>query len=161
MDSRPIRIHKPERYPPGTPARALAEYADAWHRQDLYGAMVWLQRSWVLGTPDAEARMRGYMDSRKLLGLLILGRGQIRRGVVPDPLGFITFADVPLRAWYVAGEGQARSVRMVARLVYEGADGLPREVGSPHGSWGVNPVSMLDEDRSPADVAYTMSTRVG
>lgn len=157
-----VRRHKPDRYAKGTPARALAEFGDAWYRADLYGLLPYVQRSWVLRTADCNERMQGYIDTRSLLGFLILGRGQIREATLPEPLGLITFADVPLRVWYSTGEDpHIQEARIVARLVYEGADGLPRNWQDPYGSWGVNPVSLLDESRRPADVAYTMSRRVG
>ena len=96
-----------------------------------------------------------------------MSRGQVREDVIPPPLDFITFADIPCRIWYridadVDGtdyEGQVLRAEHVARLVYEGADGLPRRIADPHGSFGVNPTSMLDTDRSAADLRYVSSVR--
>lgn len=153
------RLHSPDRYPKGSAARTLAAFGQAWYRRDLYSLVPLAQRSWVLRTPDPYGLLGEYIQERELLGFLLVGRGQTREEVLPEPLAFITFADIPLRVWYQFPSEGVRMVRLVARLVYEGADGKPRRYEDPWGSWGVNPVSLLDEDRSASDMQYVTSIR--
>jgi len=164
-----MRWHRPERYEVGSPPRVLAEYVDAWRRQDWYGLVTLTQTSWRTQQPDPYGLLIATYQELQPVGFLITGRGQIREDVVPPPLDFITFADVTCRIWYrivteVDGEqyeGEVVRAEHVARLVYEGADGLPRRYQDPYGSYGVNPKSLLDQDRSAADMRYQTSIRVG
>lgn len=156
-----LRVLKPSTQAAGSPQQALASYLYSWHAQDWVGMVNATQLSWRRRQSDPLQALRLAYQDMQLLGTRITQHGTPMVDVMPLPLDYITFIDMGVMVWWrspdqlVAGSmKQLWLGRMVVRLVREGVDAKPRVLADPHGVWGVNPVSCLDQNRTVADMHY-------
>ena len=141
-----------ERYPSGSPHRALADWLDSWQQQNWDRLVMANVPTWRNRQEDPRGALVAAYEHLRLVGWSVPMKKPVPVARVDNPMlsdarPFIVFCDVPCRARFVVmGEdGQPLkevATTIIARLVRETVDGAPAERDDSAGMWWVNPVSM-------------------
>lgn len=128
---------KTDRFEPGTPERAAAEYMLCWQQQDWLNMCEHCQRSWVLGKEIGQPHL---ILKQALQVFRVRNLITIDNTTEPKKTGLreIIFQDLKVRV-EMRGPAGHKTVFLLPRVIREDEHGQP----NASGAWGVNPVSAI------------------
>lgn len=124
-------FQQPSEFKKGTAEYTLSEYALAWKDQDWDRMTKYTQKTWLEGQDDPADMLSAWYDFKTLKGFEVINSKKVSDVIV----------DVTFNVQYEAMTNQISNKEITARIIKETGPYKP----SINGSWGVNPISTLDE----------------
>jgi hypothetical protein len=124
-----LKIANPKLVAPGTPRRALAEFANAWHDRDWDRMALFVTPSWAQRQDDPAAALREAFGDTRLRGYAIRRTTDTQDGT-----------DIAAVVEYLPKVGhRLQRENVTVHLAYQDRSGRPVDEG---GAWGVEPVTI-------------------